>query len=231
MCLKLAAKSTRGNLHFKLARLQKVLDSSCFAFNDRILSKACWAQIGLVRELIGSLHHQVIPVEQFFAEFMKPCYYKDNFYRMMYYNLKLTLPEDMLTKVDRMSMAHSLEVRVPFLDHRLVEFMVGVHKNIKMAGYERKSILRRTVGRRLPYPVLQSPKKGFAVPLREWFKEKTFAHSLRNLTTSCPLDLNMNTVEKVIQLNVAGQADYGNFIWMLFLLTKWFEKQKVLCPT
>ncbi len=225
LCLGLTSKVTSGDFSLKLARLQNVLDSSCWTFNDRILSKACWAQIGLVRELIGNLRQQIIPVEQFIAEFMRQCPYKDNFYRLMYYNLKLTLPEDMLAKVDRMSMAHSLESRAPFLDHRLVEFMVGVHKNIKMAGYERKSILRRTIGRQLPPPVLKAPKRGFVVPLREWFKKDSHTNALKSLMMSCPLDINIHLIETVMQKNAAGQADYGNFIWMLFLLGRWFEKQ------
>src|SRR3974377_95533 len=99
----------------------------------------------------------------------------------MYFNLKVSLPDDMLTKVDRMSMAHSLETRVPFLDHRLVEFMATVHRDVKMEGYTRKSVLRNTIGKRLPPALLRAPKRGFSLPLREWFKDRSFETKLQSL--------------------------------------------------
>lgn len=164
-----------------------------------------------------------MPVDEYLNDFMNGCPYKDNFYRMMYYHTKLTLSEDMLTKVDRMSMAYSLEARVPFLDHRLIELMAHVHKDVKMQGYERKSVLRRTVGRALPRSILSGSKKGFVVPLREWFKDRSLTASLPNYLAQTPLDMNRGLVDGVIAQNASGQVDYGNFIWMLFLLGKWFR--------
>ena len=64
-------------------------------------------------------------------------------------------------------MANSIETRAPFLDFRLIEFMVQVDKNVKLQGWERKSILRKTIGTKLPPKLLNAPKKGFGVPLRE----------------------------------------------------------------
>lgn len=135
----------------------------------------------------------------------------------MYLNLKLSLPDDMLVKVDRMSMAYSLETRTPFLDYRLIEYMVGVHKDIKMKKYERKTVLRNTIGLNLPQEILSAPKKGFTVPLREWFKEDSFDQKLKDLTDSTPF-LNKEGMESIINLNNSGKKDYGNFIWMLFNL-------------
>ena len=178
---------------------------------------------GVVRQLLQPLSGKVMPVDDYLNDFMNGCPYKDNFYRMMYYHTKLTLPEDMLTKVDRMSMAYSLEARVPFLDHRLIEFMAHVHKDVKMQGYERKSVLRRTVGRALPKSILSASKKGFVVPLREWFKDRSLTASLPNYLAQTPLDMNRGLVDGVLAKNASGQADYGNFIWMLFLLGKWFR--------
>ena len=135
----------------------------------------------------------------------------------MFLNFKLTLPDDMLTKVDRMSMAYSLETRTPFLDFRLIEYMANVHKNIKMRNYERKSILRNTIGHKLPESLLTAPKKGFRIPLREWFKEEHFSDKLTELESSMPF-LNKQTVRKITQINNKGEQDLGNFIWMLFIL-------------
>jgi asparagine synthase (glutamine-hydrolysing) len=135
----------------------------------------------------------------------------------MFLNLKLSLPDDMLVKVDRMSMAHSLETRTPFLDYRLIEYMTGVHKDIKMKKYERKTVLRNTIGLSLPPEILSSPKKGFTVPLREWFKGNSFEIKLKNLKDSIPY-LDEGVIQSVIDLNNSGKKDYGNFIWMLFNL-------------
>ena len=140
----------------------------------------------------------------------------------MYLNLKLSLPDDMLVKVDRMSMAYSLETRTPFLDHRLIEYMAHVHKDVKMNGFERKTVLRNTIGHRLPKTILQAPKKGFAVPLREWFKEDVFTDHLNNLGKNMPF-LNHQAIRKVVHMNKTGAKDYGNFIWILCVLEKSLE--------
>ncbi len=120
-------------------------------------------------------------IEDYFSDALAKCPFTDGFYRQMYFNLKVSLPDDMLAKVDRMSMAHSLEARVPFLDHRLVELTYQVHKDVKMPGLRRKELLRRTIGRRLPPSLLKAPKMPFSVPLREWFKQDDFNERL-----TCP---------------------------------------------
>jgi asparagine synthase (glutamine-hydrolysing) len=76
----------------------------------------------------------------------------------------------MLVKVDRMSMASSLEVRTPLLDHRLVEFVSALPPDFKLRGWQGKAILRDTVGPALPRATLRKRKQGFAVPLREWLR-------------------------------------------------------------
>ena len=131
-----------------------------------------------IRKLIPESVPQ-IPIEDYFSDALASCPFTDGFYRQMYFNLKVSLPDDMLAKVDRMSMAHSLEARVPFLDHRLVELTYQVHKDVKMPGLRRKDLLRRTVGRHLPPSLLKAPKMPFSVPLREWFKQNDFNERLQ----------------------------------------------------
>ncbi|MFH1239251.1 MAG: asparagine synthase-related protein, partial [bacterium] len=151
---------------------------------------------------------------------MSPCRFQDGFYRNMYYNFKLSLPEDMLVKVDRMSMSHSLETRAPFLDHRLVEYMYRVNKDIKMEGFQRKSVLRHTIGKRLPAEILRAGKKGFVVPLRDWFRDPSATPDLECLWKS-EWGLNQNVIRQIVAENAAGKADHGNLIWMLMLLKQW----------
>jgi len=137
----------------------------------------------------------------------------------MYLNHKLTLPDDMLVKTDRMSMAHSIEIRTPFLDYRLIEYMARVDKDVKMKNYERKSVLRHTVGRKLPEGILRAPKKGFSVPLRYWFKNESFKKRLQDLEKDMGF-LGDNKMETILKRNITGREDDGNFIWKLFVLSK-----------
>jgi asparagine synthase (glutamine-hydrolysing) len=134
----------------------------------------------------------------------------------MYSDIKQKLPDDYLVKVDRMSMSYSLETRVPFLDHRLIEYMVNVHKNVKLQGFEKKSVLRATIGKQLPESILHAPKKGFGVPLREWFKDDSFDLYFENLIRNSIL--NKKTLEHLLDENKNGKKDNGNFIYELIML-------------
>ncbi len=154
---------------------------------------------------------------------MSRCPYRDPFYRLMYYNLKVSLPDRMLVKVDRMSMAHSLEVRTPFLDHRLIELLVQTHKDVKMRGIERKSILRRTVARQLPPPLLRAPKKGFAVPLGAWFRDRSFDVYSAGLTAPGGLEVAAAPLQEVLGRNRRGEEDLGNLLWSLLLLDRFYR--------
>lgn len=216
------SKPLTGSIRYKLNRAFEVCSSSNLDFLNRYMNKISWIDLPQIKRLIGS--QNVYPAHEFISDLMKSCNYKDPFYKLMFLNLKLSLPDDMLVKVDRMSMAYSLETRTPFLDYRLVEYMVGVHKDVKMKRYERKTVLRNTIGGNLPKEILTAPKKGFTVPLREWFKGDSFDQKLEELKHSIPF-LNQEVVDAVIDLNNTGKKDYGNFIWMLFNLNKRQEGQ------
>src|SRR5207249_3044387 len=109
-------------------------------------------------------------------------------------------------KVDRMSMAHSLETRAPFLDHRLIELTYCVDKNIKLPSYTSKNLLKQTYGHMLPPSVLKVPKMPFSVPLREWFKAKSFEDRLKALEVS-DFGLNKAVVSDIIRANRSGEED------------------------
>jgi len=217
------SKPMKGSFRYKLNRVQDVCLSSNLDFNSRYLNKSSCIERSLIEEIIGQ--QKVYPAREFLEDFMKKCTYKDPFYKLMFLNFKLSLPDDMLVKVDRMSMASSLETRTPFLDYRLIEFMAHVHKDIKMNNYERKSILRNTIGRRLPASLLKASKKGFRIPLREWFKDDSFTKGLSKLEGSIPF-LNNKLLLEINRMNKDGKKDYGNFIWMLFVLNESLKKRQ-----
>lgn len=214
------SKPVHGSLRYKLNRVQDVCNSSNLNFIDRYLAKAVWIDESYIKQLTKGLN--VYPINDFLTDFESKCKYRDPFYKLMYFNQKLSLPDDMLVKVDRMSMAYSLETRTPFLDYRLIEYMAHVHKDIKMHHYERKTVLRNTIGLRLPRPILTAPKRGFAVPLREWFKEDSFNEKLDTLDKTMPF-LNKGIISAISKMNQNGEKDFGNFIWMLFIIQKTIE--------
>ncbi len=220
-CTTTLAKLARGNLRYRLNRTERFLKLADSSYSERAVAKMSTLGPESIRKLIPDSVPQ-IRIEDYFVDALAKCPFADPFYQQMYFNLKVSLPDDMLAKVDRMSMAHSLETRVPFLDHRLVELTYQVHKDVKMPGLQRKDLLRRTVGRRLPPSLLKAPKMPFSVPLREWFKQDGFSERLSALER-CDFGLNNSVICDIVRANRSGDNDYGDFIWRLFVLKHWID--------
>ena len=213
------ARYFKGNLRYLMNKASSVVQTANLEFPRKIAEKTAFTDYLSIKGLTKDLK-DIVKAEDYFEDFMKKTTYKHDFYKMMYVNFKSDLPNDSLVKVDRMSMANSLEARVPFLDYRLVEFMVHVDKDIKMQGWERKSILRNTIGKKLPPNILRASKKGFGIPLREWFKEESFESTISNNLSNLNRILNNTAINKVVLENKLGQRDNGNFIWTLMVLNK-----------
>jgi asparagine synthase (glutamine-hydrolysing) len=204
----------------------KIIRLSAVPFQKRLLQKA-WADLAIVRALLADVDTPQLPVDEFLADFLRRCPWRDSFYQLMFYNLKLTLPEDMLTKVDRMGMANSLEVRAPFLDHRLVELMSGVAKQVKLPFFMRKAVLRRTVARQLPECVTRARKRGFVAPVRRWFASEQAFDVVEEFLNGCPLPFRRDVIAEILETNARRDADYGNFLWMVLVLAKWMKGRDV----
>jgi asparagine synthase (glutamine-hydrolysing) len=216
----LLSKGFNGGIRYKLNHIANVFETSNYPFIERYSQKAAFIPLPIIKKLTKPIKG-IIGIEDFLSDIMNKTTYKDDFYKLMYIHLKYTLPDDFLVKVDRMSMANSLETRAPFLDYRLIEFMIGVDKNIKLQGWERKSILRNTIGKTLPTQLLRSPKKGFVVPVREWFKEETSAPilELNNIKKIC----DESTIDEIINSNTRGSMDNGYFLWSLIMLDQFVK--------
>ena len=217
----LAMNVARGNFRYRLNRAERFFRLADSSYSQRAIAKMSLLSPESIRKLIPGTIPQ-LPIEEYFSQALAKCPFADGFYRLMYFSLKVSLPEDMLTKVDRMSMAHSLEARVPFLDHRLVELTYQVHKDVKMPGLRRKELLRRTIGRRLPPSLLKAPKKPFSVPLREWFKQDNFNERLTQLERR-DFGLDQSVISGIVEANRSGHNDYGDFIWRIFVLQRWLD--------
>ncbi len=94
--------------------------------------------------------------------------------KLLYWDSRVYLPDDLLTKVDRMSMMHALEVRVPLLDHKLIELAGSIPYSLKLKGWTTKYILKEAVRTMLPPRILKQRKQGFAIPIQRWFREELF---------------------------------------------------------
>jgi asparagine synthase (glutamine-hydrolysing) len=135
------------------------------------------------------------------------------------------LPDDILVKVDRASMAVSLEVRAPLLDHALVQYVAALPTRLKFRRGKGKWILRRLLEGHVPTSVLTRPKHGFSVPLGSWFRAGweedarawLFDGSLRHL-------LSRGAVEKMFAEHAAGAADHGEHLWLLLVLAAWWDR-------
>ena len=137
------------------------------------------------------------------------------------------LPDDILVKVDRMSMACSLEVRVPLLDQGVVEFMAQVNKNQKYTQFNNKILLRELARRYLPEKILERPKQGFAIPLAGWL-QKELKPMLREVLAPARLQrrglFDGAHVGQMIGRHSEGRRDYSQQLWALLVLELWFEK-------
>ena len=158
----------------------------------------------------------------YLEEFFEQAGSEDEVSQMMWVDLMTYLPDDILTKVDRMSMAVSLEARNPLLDHRLVEFMASVPVSLKLKGFSSKYLLKRAVEDLLPTEIMQRKKQGFVVPLASWFrkelKEFTYQALLRDAGTDY---LNKEYIKTIVNEHGSGRSDHSQQIFALLSFHLW----------
>jgi asparagine synthase (glutamine-hydrolysing) len=147
--------------------------------------------------------------------------------RFMYVDTKVSLVDDMLTKVDRMSMAHSLEVRVPLLDHRLVEWMSQVPSSAKVRGMNLKYLLKHVARELLPREIVDRPKAGFHVPIPAWLKGELrplIEEQLGETTVTRQGMFDPAYVRQLLDDNQAGRHNYSRNIWGLLMFSLWYDR-------
>lgn len=153
---------------------------------------------------------------------------KDPLSLIQYLDMKTYLVGDILTKVDRASMAHSLEVRVPFLDHRFVDWCGGLPHEAKMNQGVGKAILKRIMEPHLPHDILYRSKMGFRVPLDKWFKGPLKERVNDQLTSQSFKDLgifNNDFIAKSLKQNASGTGNHSTMIWTLLMFSLFIEKK------
>ncbi len=161
--------------------------------------------------------------EQPFEALMQGAPARSGLDRAQYADLKFWLPSDILTKVDRTSMAVSLEAREPLLDHRLIEFAASLPEGLRLKRGEGKWLLKKTMQRYLPDEVLYRPKQGFVTPISQWFRGP-LASSARAIAGSAALArtgwFDAKRLAAIADAHIAGRADHGRLLWQLVMLDK-----------
>ena len=146
--------------------------------------------------------------------------------RMQFLDMNFYMAEDILTKVDRASMAVSLEVRAPFLDPRVAQFAAGLPLEYKLKGNKGKYVLKKAVEPLLPKAILQRPKKGFGIPIAEWLKSR-LNPLMRDLLAPDRLKnqglFDENYVQKLIREHETGAASHHKQLWTLLVFQLWFD--------
>jgi asparagine synthase (glutamine-hydrolysing) len=147
--------------------------------------------------------------------------------RMSYLELKLRLPELLLMRVDKMTMAASVEARVPFLDHHLVEYALGLPVNLKIKSGNGKYILKRALEKVLPADLLYRPKRGFGAPVREWFRGaggETLGAMIINSSMRHRNFFDYAFIDRLIDEHRRGARDWGFHLWALLNVSLWYER-------
>jgi asparagine synthase (glutamine-hydrolysing) len=188
-------------------------------FKPRVLSRQ-------VRERLNGLSSLRV-VEKYLKHIEQERPDADFLARMTYLELKLRLPELLLMRVDKITMATSVEARVPFLDHHLVEYALGLARSLKVEGTSGKYILKRSLEEILPRDLLYERKRGFGAPVREWFREGLggwFDEHLMNGTMRRRDLLDYGFVSRMLEEHRAKTRDWGFHLWALLNLSLWYER-------
>jgi asparagine synthase (glutamine-hydrolysing) len=148
--------------------------------------------------------------------------------RLLELNLDTYLVDDLLVKADRMSMAHGLEVRSPFLDAELVAYVATLPAALKLRGFERKRVLKAAVGDLLPREIVDRRKRGFGVPLDRWFRDDLATYVASKLGSSgarVRQHLVPSVVARILDEHATGARDHGQAIWLLLTLEVFLERE------
>ncbi len=148
---------------------------------------------------------------------------RDALSRAQYADMKIWLPGDILTKVDRASMAVSLEAREPLLDHRFVEFSARLPAKLRLKGGVGKYLMKRALESRLPDDILYRRKMGFVTPVSAWFRGplRHEALAIANAPSFAELGwFDPSAIRRFAEAHLSGRADHGRLLWQLMMLDR-----------
>jgi asparagine synthase (glutamine-hydrolysing) len=219
-CMPLGVKGTRSLRHLALSPADACAAKHAYGLFEADVRDALYS---------NDFATQIVDADPFagFRRAYEACPSPDPLDRALYVDVKTSMVDDILTKVDRMSMAVSLEARDPLLDHKLLEFAARVPSSLKIKNGRRKYLLRRLLEQRLPKSIAERPKHGFAAPIGQWLRGP-----LAPMADALLLDGRMNdrglfnthTVERLWREHRDGARDHCHRLWSLVMLELWFRQ-------
>jgi asparagine synthase (glutamine-hydrolysing) len=171
-----------------------------------------------------ALSEMKIPASDHIVELFNGAGPRGEIDRCLYVDMKSYLSENCLVKVDRMSMACSLEARVPLLDHELVEIAFRIPEKLKVSGGETKVLLKRIAARHVPRRCVYRPKEGFSIPVKHWLKTD-FRPLMDELLDPAKLDREgvfaSGTIERLKREHLEGRENHSHVLWALMVYHDW----------
>ncbi len=162
----------------------------------------------------------------FIQEYFSQVTSTDPLDQMEYVDIKSYLVDDILVKVDRMSMANSLEARVPFLDHRFVEFAATIPSELRLNGKRTKHILKTSLQHVLPMDILERGKEGFSIPIKNWLKNELKPMMMSALSEQNIKDkgfFDPQYVNRLVDEHLKGRENHSHRIWALMVFHMWYD--------
>jgi asparagine synthase (glutamine-hydrolysing) len=214
----------------RIFRLATILENLGRDSAGAYYADLCFLKPGETRRLMGNGSTGRLedsPVYQAVTEPYRRCRSGSALQRAQYADLKIYLPNDVLVKVDRMSMLHGLEVRCPLLDRRIVEFAFRLPTETKMPSLRSKHLLRQLASRRLPPELATLPKKGFTAPVGSWIAGAyagAFADDVLSSSSRTRDLLDRETVRRTFEAHRSGSTDHSYALWAVWMLERWLRR-------
>jgi asparagine synthase (glutamine-hydrolysing) len=216
-------------------RLGSILQNIGRTADEAYFADLCFIKPREVAGLLGRPEHSVRHSRVFEAvtDVYRGCPSPSAVQRAQYADLKTYLPNDVLVKVDRMSMLESLEVRCPLLDHRIVEFAFRIPTATKMPHLESKHLLRAIARRRLPAELLALPKRGFTAPVARWIAgpyRETFRDNVFGSGSTISSLVDTQFLRGLFDEHCRGRRDNSYALWAIFAFERWIRLKRGAAP-
>jgi asparagine synthase (glutamine-hydrolysing) len=215
--------------HTKRRRLRRFAAKAVLPFDERIFAWSSFFDLPALEAIDGDGLANRDRVLSSYRDALERCAGGSLLSRLLYLNARTYLLDDLLPKMDRMTMAHGLEARSPMLDRNLIEYVAGLPDRLKRRGGRGKIVLKKAVADMLPREILSRPKHGFGVPLGAWFRGE-----LKPRVEALLLDrprlarwVRPDAVRQMFAEHLSGRSDRGHQLWTLLTLELWLRKHRL----
>jgi len=209
--------------------VQKHLDWLKLPLEKRYLGVSCDVTSSIKQKLYSENLQEIAQqnaVEEIFRQYYDKVRHRDALGKMLYVDTKIWLPDDLLIKADKMTMATSVELRVPFLDHKFVEFATSIPSELKVKGKTNKYIFKKAMEGILPDNIIYRRKRGFPVPINQWFSGDLYTQAADVLLDGRALQrgyFNEDYLTRMLRQQQDSQADHSRRIFSLLVLELWHQ--------